>query len=172
MSIGFLVRYTSAYIRAQPWVGSFNKLHMPLSFHFLICKMEIPVCCQEPHEKVSQSWCRNGRYIPGLSCLCRCSQTVPTDSLHFHHPWKRVIPQEAGPCRLHCLMTQPHTIGPRHKPGTSFTFSFAFDSPQQKRGSRQCFRHDYATGCQVKSDLSCYKQTKQNSFQDVGLLFV
>lgn len=67
-----------------------------------------------------------------------------------------------------CLSAMPS----RPKPGISFTFSFAFNSPQQKLGSRQCFQQDCASGCQVKNDLSCCKQTKQNSFQDVGLLFV
>lgn len=60
----------------------------------------------------------------------------------------------------------------RPKPGISFTSLFAFNSPQQKLGSRQCFQQNCATGCQVKNNLSCCKQTKQNSFQDVGLLFV
>lgn len=47
-----------------------------------------------------------------------------------------------------------------------------FQTSTAKLGSRQCFQQDRATGCQVKNDLSCCKQTKQNSFQDVGLLFV
>lgn len=75
--------------------------------------------------------------------------------------------QEAGAHWLHCLMMPCKHQCLGHKPGISCTFSFAFDSPQQKPGSRRCFQQDCATGCQVKNDLSCYKQTKQSSFQDV-----
>lgn len=69
-------------------------------------------------------------------------------------------------------LSRPLTIGPAHKPGTSFTLSLAYDSPQQELGPGPHFQHDGATGCQMKSDLSYYKQTKQNISQDVGLLFV
>lgn len=66
----------------------------------------------------------------------------------------------------------PNDVPFRSAPCISITFLFAFNSPQLTLGSWRGFQHDCATGCQMETNLSFCKQTKQNSFQDVGLLCV
>lgn len=137
------------------WWDHPNKLYIPLSFRFLICRMEIPVCCQEHMRKYHKP----GTEMGDASLVCPVFASVPRQS-----------PQKASISTIYGKGSCPRRQDPagsivwwlcrRHKPGTSFPSHLLSTVHSKNWGSRQCFQHHCATGCQVKSDLSCYKQTK------------
>lgn len=142
---------------------------MTCCFSFLICKMGIPICYREQWEcitSLTQKWAMEPWSLLTLQV------TVPTESLYFHHPGTWVTPRRQEPTS--CIVSWCHV----NTNASDINQASHIPSPllstvhSKKLGSRKCFQQDCATGCQVKNDLSCYKQTKQSSFQDVGLLFV
>lgn len=142
-----------------------------LSFSFLICTMGIPCCQWEQMRKSNKPSTEMG----DAALVCPVFVGVPKLSSER----MPVLPTTKMGCiprgrNMQAPLSHDavQTWHPRHKPGISFTSSFASNSPQWKLGSRQCFQQDCATGCQANTALSCYKQTKKNSFQDVGLLSV